>query len=206
MTPRASSLTLTDLEDIRRWAEERDAWPACVRKTGDQEDVGIIRLAFSRYSRTGSLEEISWDEWFEKFEDNNLALIVQNKTARGRKSNFNKIVGRDTLEERARTGRRTSRHARAGTAARKRTSAGRRSSKSAGGARRRRSASRPSAARSSRTPRSKRATPARGSRLGSRRSRARVVSISSGRSRRAQARIRRRRTSARTGQSHRRAA
>jgi hypothetical protein len=190
MTPRASSRTLTDLEEIRRWAEERRAWPARVRKTGDREDVGVIRLAFSAYSRTGSLEGISWDEWFEKFEDNNLALIVQNKTARGRKSNFNKIVGRDTLEERARTGRRAGRHARAaGTAARKRTSA-----------------RRPSAARSSRTARSKRATPARGSRSGSRRSRTRVVSISSRRSTRAQARTSRKRTSARRGQSLRRAA
>lgn len=104
------SRVLTDRDEIRSWAEERDAQPACVRGTGSEEDVGMIRLDFPGYSGETSLEPIEWDEWFQKFDENNLALLVEDETARGEKSNFNKIVGREAAEARAR-GRKTSRHA-----------------------------------------------------------------------------------------------
>lgn len=211
MTRRASSQTLTDHEAIRRWAEKRDAWPACVRRTRGRKDVGMIRLDFPGYSGAGSLQEISWDEWFEKFDDTNLALIVQNQTASGEKSNFNKIVGRDTVRGRARTRRRRRAvgHARAGGArarGRRRTSARRRSSQTALRARRGRAAWTSSATRTAKTVRSKRGRSARGRRSSSRPGRARVVAISSGRSRRTPAKTAKKRTSARTGQSRRRAA
>jgi len=100
MASKSSSRALTDHEEIRRWAEERGAKPAAVRNTGnDDDDVGIIRLDFPGYSGQGSLEEISWDEWFDNFEDNELALVVQDKMANGQKSNFNKLVSRDTVTE-----------------------------------------------------------------------------------------------------------
>jgi hypothetical protein len=92
----ASSRPLTDHNEIRRWAEDRGAHPACVRGTGDNNDIGMIRLDFPGYSGEGKLEEISWDEWFDKFDESGLALLVQNKTARGQKSNFNKLVSRET--------------------------------------------------------------------------------------------------------------
>jgi hypothetical protein len=92
----ASSRPLTDHNEIRRWAEERGAHPACVRGTGASDDVGMIRLDFPGYSGEGKLEEISWDEWFDKFDESGLALLVQDETARGQKSNFNKLVSRET--------------------------------------------------------------------------------------------------------------
>lgn len=208
MARRASSQTLTDHKKIRRWAEERRAWPACVRKTRRGKDVGMIRLDFPGYSGAGSLEEISWDEWFEKFDDHGLALIVQNQTTRGQRSNFNKIVGRDTVKERARTRRGTSRHPRAKSApGRRRTAARLRSAQRARSTGRRgRAAWKASAIRTAKTVRSKRGRSARGSRSGSRRGGARVVSITAGRSRRAQGRVGKKRASATTGQSRRRAA
>jgi hypothetical protein len=92
---------LTDHEEILQWAEERDAKPARVRGTGGNGDVGIIRLMFPDYSESHdeSLEEISWDDWFKEFDRRNLALIVQEETATGKKSNFNKLVSRETVEE-----------------------------------------------------------------------------------------------------------
>jgi hypothetical protein len=93
--PFMTSFTTTDHELIRRWAEERGAKPAAVKNTGGGDDVGIIRLDFPGYSGEGKLEEISWDEFFEKFEDSELALIVQETTADGERSNFNKLVRRD---------------------------------------------------------------------------------------------------------------
>ena len=98
MPSKSSSRILTDHEEIKRWAEERGAKPAAVESTGGGADPGIIRLDFPGYSGSGSLEEIEWDEWFEKFDDNNLALIVQEQTANGQKSNFNKLVSRDSVE------------------------------------------------------------------------------------------------------------
>jgi hypothetical protein len=59
----------------------------------------MIRLDFPGYSGAQSLEHIDWDEWFRKFDDNSLALLVQEKTARGQQSNFNKLVSRETAEE-----------------------------------------------------------------------------------------------------------
>lgn len=87
----------TDHEQIRRWAEERGAKPACVRGTGDKDDVGMIRLDFPGYSGEDKLQPISWDEWFEKFDERKLALIYQDETAGGQKSNFNKLVSRDNI-------------------------------------------------------------------------------------------------------------
>ena len=95
-----SAHMLTDHEQIRRWAEERGARPASVRGTGGRGDVGMIRLDFPGYSGATSLETVEWDEWFQKFDENNLALLVQEQTVRGQKSNFNKLVNRDTSEER----------------------------------------------------------------------------------------------------------
>lgn len=147
------SRVLTDHDEIRSWAEERDAQPACVRGTGSEEDVGMIRLDFPGYSGETSLEPIEWDEWLQKFDENNLALLVEDETARGEKSNFNKIIGRETAESRAR-GRKTSRHAER-AAGEGRAASRTRSSRSARGSLRksgsRRAATRGTSSRSSRS-------------------------------------------------------
>jgi hypothetical protein len=105
MASKSSSQVLTDHEEIRRWAEERGAKPAAVRSTEGEGDIGIIRLDFPGYSGGDSLEEVSWDEWFEQFDESNLALVVQQKMANGKTSNFNKLVSRDSVEESAQSGR-----------------------------------------------------------------------------------------------------
>jgi hypothetical protein len=102
----ASAHALTDHDEIRKWAEERKAKPSCVKGTGGKSDTGMIRLDFPGYSGGDSLQEITWDEWFEKFDENDLALLVQDKTAGGQKSNFNKLVSRKTIEEEATAGKR----------------------------------------------------------------------------------------------------
>jgi hypothetical protein len=49
------------------------------------------------------LQPISWDQWFDKFEQQDLALMVQDTTAGGEKSNFNKLVSRESVEQRPKT-------------------------------------------------------------------------------------------------------
>ncbi|HVX42024.1 MAG TPA: hypothetical protein VHB25_20850 [Gemmatimonadaceae bacterium] len=105
-----SGRTTTDHNEIRKWAEARGAKPACVKGTGRGKDPGMIRLDFPGYSGADSLEEISWDQWFKSFDDNGLALVYQEKTAGGARSNFNKLVARETAEARARGDAHASRH------------------------------------------------------------------------------------------------
>lgn len=81
----------TDHEEIREWAEARGAKPACVRRTGGKGDTGVIRLDFPGYSGGESLQPISWDEWFEKFDRQKLALLH-------RHDNFNKLISRKTAK------------------------------------------------------------------------------------------------------------
>jgi hypothetical protein len=88
------SKTTTNHDEIRKWAESRGAKPACVKGTGGKGDTGLLRLDFPGYSGADSLQEISWDEFFEKFDDQNLALLYQEETSAGQKSNFNKLVSR----------------------------------------------------------------------------------------------------------------
>jgi ABC-type nickel/cobalt efflux system permease component RcnA len=96
-----SSKTTTNHDEIRRWADARGAKPACVKGTGGNGDPGMIRLDFPGYSGSESLQQISWDEWFKAFDANDLALVYQDRTADGARSNFNKLVSRDTAEARA---------------------------------------------------------------------------------------------------------
>lgn len=104
MASKSESRVLTDHDEIRRWAEERGATPTAVSRTESDEDVGVIRLDFPGYSGKGSLDEIGWDEWFDKFDEKNLALLVQDHMANGKASNFNKLVSRDSMEEREERG------------------------------------------------------------------------------------------------------
>jgi hypothetical protein len=77
----------------------------------------MIRLDFPGYSGENSLEQIEWDEWLEKFDENGLALLVQDQTARGQKSNFNKLVKRETAEAGRKRSSRGSSGSRSGRAA-----------------------------------------------------------------------------------------
>lgn len=135
------SKTTTNHDQIRRWAEARHAQPARVKGTGSRgRDPGMIRLDFPGYSGRGKLEPISWDQWFKSFDDNDLALVYQEKTAGGQRSNFNKLVARETARARARGNSHASR--RKGTSGSSRSSSGSSRSSGRSTAQRRKSTSR----------------------------------------------------------------
>ena len=90
----AQSDTTIDHDEIRSWAEERGGTPATVKGTGKKKDAGILRLDFE--PKDEELEEISWDDFFEKFDKENLAFLYQEKTAKGEVSRFHKFVERET--------------------------------------------------------------------------------------------------------------
>jgi hypothetical protein len=83
---------ITSHDEIRTWAEERGGRPARVKDTAGKGRGGLLRFDFGDKDQT--LEEISWDEFFEIFDDNDLALLEQEETKSGDVSRFSKFVNR----------------------------------------------------------------------------------------------------------------
>jgi hypothetical protein len=89
----------TDHEEIRAWVEERGGFPAHVKRTGDDRDLGLLRIDFPGFSGEASLERVDWDRWFKAFDDNGLAFLHQDETAEGEQSRFNKLVSKERAGE-----------------------------------------------------------------------------------------------------------
>jgi len=85
--------TTTDHEKIKKWAKDRDGVPATVKETEKNGHAGILRIDFG--PREKGLEEISWEDFFRKFEEAHLAFLYQDKTKDGKVSRFHKFVARD---------------------------------------------------------------------------------------------------------------
>ncbi len=85
--------TTTDHDTIRAWIEERGGRPARVKGTAKGKDGGgILRVDFGEPEE--SLEEISWEEFFDIFEDRELAFLYQDETSQGKTSRFVKFISR----------------------------------------------------------------------------------------------------------------
>src|SRR5438309_4590918 len=91
----------TNHEEIRKWAEARGGKPATVKRTENDGEAGVLRIDFPGYSGAGSLEEISWDEFFRKFDEKNLAFLYQDETSSGEQSRFFKLVSRETANDKS---------------------------------------------------------------------------------------------------------
>lgn len=92
----STSKTTTDHKEIQKWAEARGGKPVTVRGTGGSDEPGVLRIDFPGGAGADRLEEISWDEWFAKFDEKDLAFLYQDKKADGEESTFFKLVSRDT--------------------------------------------------------------------------------------------------------------
>ncbi|CAG5069329.1 hypothetical protein DYBT9623_02065 [Dyadobacter sp. CECT 9623] len=91
----SSTSSTTDHDEIRAWVEKRGGKPATVKGTGSKnDDTGILRIDFPGYSGGDSLEEISWEDFFEKFDESGLQFLYQEETSDGKESRFNKFVSK----------------------------------------------------------------------------------------------------------------
>lgn len=90
----------TDHDVIQQWTIERGGVPAAVEATSSEDDIGILRIDVPGYEGEDDLVEVEWDDWFDKFDDADLAFVYQEETARGERSNFNKLVDRSSVAER----------------------------------------------------------------------------------------------------------
>ena len=82
----SSAHPVTDHDEIRKWAEKHGGRPSKVDTGGKG---GILRLDFQK--KDDKLTEISWEEFFQIFEDGKLAMLLPE----GKDSTFNKLVSRD---------------------------------------------------------------------------------------------------------------
>jgi hypothetical protein len=83
---------------IKEWVESRQGTPASVKGSGGDEPAGILRIDFPGYSSKASLEKISWEAFFNKFEERKLAFLFQENTAAGPPSRYWKLVKRDAAK------------------------------------------------------------------------------------------------------------
>ncbi len=99
----ALSKTTRDHDEIRKWAESHGAIPSEVASTKANGEPGILRFQFPKAKQKNDdrLQEISWDDFLRKFDENNPELVYQERTADGRKSNFNKLVHPESGESRS---------------------------------------------------------------------------------------------------------
>jgi hypothetical protein len=91
----STSTTTTDHDEIRAWVEEHGGRPVSVAGTGDGDEAGVLRIDFPGGAGGDDFDDVSWDEWFEKFEESDLAFLYQQQKADGSDSTFFKLVSRD---------------------------------------------------------------------------------------------------------------
>lgn len=61
---------LTDHDEIRNWVEERGGRPAKLAEVeAEGEEIGLLRIEFPDIEIDANLESISWEEFFDKFEE-----------------------------------------------------------------------------------------------------------------------------------------
>ena len=85
--------TTDDREEIKSWIEDRNGIPGMERGTGENGIYTVLGIKFS-WNKNDILKEISWKEFFDKFEKYNLVFGFQEKTIRGTRSRYYKIHNR----------------------------------------------------------------------------------------------------------------
>lgn len=61
---------------IRDWVDDHDGYPAHVQQSESEGDEGLLRVGFGD-TEEESLKEITWEEFFEEFEEKDLAFAYR---------------------------------------------------------------------------------------------------------------------------------
>ena len=101
----AESNVTIDHDEIRSWVEERGGRPARVKDTGKGKAGGLLRIDYPGFSGEDTLEQITWDEFFAAFEENDLAFLYQDETKAGKESRFSKLIAREASTGKAKAAR-----------------------------------------------------------------------------------------------------
>ena len=91
---RGDTSVTTDHDAIRRWVDRRGGLPATVKATSGAHGPGVLRIAFPGTAEDAALRTIAWEDFFAKFDKDNLAFVCQDETADGGPGRAYKIVTR----------------------------------------------------------------------------------------------------------------
>lgn len=92
----SSATATTDHDEIRKWVEDRQGHPAIVADTENNgRSGGILRIDFDDPGGENDpgLHRIKWEEFFEVFDNNDLAFLRSDGDSR-----FNKFVARENAD------------------------------------------------------------------------------------------------------------
>jgi hypothetical protein len=92
-----------DHEVIMRWAAKRQAQPATGEATSSGPATVSVRdggagIRFN-FPGTGQFRPISWAEWFENFDEHQLAFVFDNDASAGSPSNRYRLVKAEDWKE-----------------------------------------------------------------------------------------------------------
>ncbi len=91
------SKTTTNHDEIRQWAEARGGYPARVKGTQKGNRAGVLRIDYPGFAGGTTLEPITWKEFFQTFDEVELAFLYQEETKDGRRSRFSKLIDRNSV-------------------------------------------------------------------------------------------------------------
>ena len=83
-----------DNDEIRGWMEEHGGTPAILKETSDDglESPDMLHISFNPQSP--DMEEMDWEEFFERFENENLALVYDDEDLETTPPDF-ELIDRD---------------------------------------------------------------------------------------------------------------
>lgn len=89
----------TDHEEIRKWIEEHKGTPAVIKGMIEETGVEIPEMLHVSFDQDDpNMEGLDWEEFFERFEDANLALVYNETIGEGETPDF-EFADRDAARE-----------------------------------------------------------------------------------------------------------
>ncbi|HEY8400603.1 MAG TPA: hypothetical protein VIK89_05040 [Cytophagaceae bacterium] len=86
----------SDHNKIKQWAEERNARPACYKCSNGNS---LLMFCFPGETEM-AVAKLSWEDFFKKFEELNLAFLYQERNIHGKKSRFNSFISKEAIKYR----------------------------------------------------------------------------------------------------------
>ncbi|HET7361729.1 MAG TPA: hypothetical protein VFI78_07345 [Salinimicrobium sp.] len=87
----SESKTTNNHTIIKKWVEAHQGKPSVVESTDNEKGGGLLRINFPGYEED-NLKEISWEKFFDIFDEHQLKLLYQDETEDGKESRFYKFV------------------------------------------------------------------------------------------------------------------
>lgn len=89
---------IIDNDEVRAWVEEHGGVPATLKGVSEngEESPDMLHLAFGKMGP--DMEEMDWEEFAERFENENLALAYDDEAPKGEAPDF-ELLDRDRARD-----------------------------------------------------------------------------------------------------------